>query len=110
MEGPLVLTYDRLDDAERARAALLADGVRASDVRIVSREDGAGPVEGNFTLGNGRAAGASGDRYDDNLADVANRGTVLMTVDVAGAQARERAIRIARPFGALDVQRRTDLP
>jgi hypothetical protein len=42
-----------------------------------------------------------------NFGNEAKRGQVLMTVVIDDAPARERALRIVQPFGAIDVERRT---
>ena len=103
---PLLLTFDVLERAEAARSALLAEGFEADAVQVRAREDETGGTQGDFTVGSGRAASASRSRYEANFGDEAKRGQVLMTVALADAQARERALRIVQPFGAIDVERR----
>ena len=104
--APLVLTFDVLERAEAARAALLAEGFAPDAVQVRAREDETGATQGDFTVGSGRPATASRSRYQANFGDEAKRGQVLMTVALGDAQARERALRIVQPFGAIDVERR----
>jgi hypothetical protein len=81
MKAPLVVTFDRLTDAEAARHALLDAGFAPSSIHLVSREDEAGPVQGNFTVGDGHPD-THGNPYELNFEDVVQRGTLLMSVDV----------------------------
>ena len=104
--APLVLTFDVLERAEAARAALIAAGFAGDAVRVMAREDEAGATQGDFTVGSGRPATASGSRYQANFGNEAKRGQVMMTVAVADAEARRRALDVTRPFGAIDVERR----
>jgi hypothetical protein len=104
--APLVLTFDVLERAEAARAALIAAGFPADAVRVAAREDEAGATQGDFTVGSGRPATASKSRYEANFGDAAKRGQVMMTVALADAAARERALEVTRPFGAIDVEGR----
>lgn len=73
------MVFDRLGEAEAARARLVANGVPREDVRIVSREDEAGPVQGNFTVGDGRPD-VTGDPYDN--ARKVLRGTALLEIHI----------------------------
>jgi hypothetical protein len=104
--APLVLTFDVLERAEAARAALIDAGFAPEAVQVAAREDEAGATQGDFTVGSGRPATASESRYQANFGDEAKRGQVMMTVAIADADARERAVRITQPFGAIDVERR----
>ncbi|MDM5178042.1 hypothetical protein PO883_12655 [Massilia sp. DJPM01] len=44
--------FDAFDTAQQARAALLADGFGADALELKVHDDEAGPVEGNFLVGN----------------------------------------------------------
>jgi hypothetical protein len=81
MKANLVATFDRLADAEAARNALIGAGFAPTAIHLVSREDEAGPVQGNFTVGDGRPD-THGDPYDRNYDIVQHRGTLLMNVEV----------------------------
>jgi len=50
MADTLLRVFDSFDVAERAREALIASGIPASAITLDSRNDEAGPVEGNFAL------------------------------------------------------------
>jgi hypothetical protein len=106
MAASLLLTFDVLERAEAARGALVAAGFAPQAVQVRAREDEAGATQGDFTVGSGRAATPTESRYEANFGDEAKRGQVLMTVALTEADARERALRIVQPFGAIDVERR----
>ena len=93
MSEPLVVTFDRLPEAEAARDALIAAGFAAASIHLVSRQDEAGPVQGNFTVGDGHPD-THGNPYELNYEDVVQRGTLLMTVEVEDAERRRVAERI----------------
>jgi hypothetical protein len=57
-------------------------------------------------LGSGRAPTPSASNYEANFGDETKRGQVMMTVVLADADARTRALEIVQPFGAIDVERR----
>ena len=50
MADTLLRVFDSLTVAERAREALIASGISAAAITLDSRNDEAGPVEGNFAL------------------------------------------------------------
>ena len=52
MSHTLIKVYDDFSAAQNAREQLLASGFSSSSVHLSSRDDEAGPVEGNFTVGN----------------------------------------------------------
>jgi hypothetical protein len=93
MPQPLVVTFDRLADAEAARQALIDAGFTPASIELVSREDEAGPVQGNFTVGDGHPD-THGNPYELNYEDVEQRGTLLMTVDVEDGERRALAASI----------------
>jgi hypothetical protein len=95
MTQPLVLTFDRLADAEAARVRLIGAGFPASSIHLDSREDEAGPVQGNFTVGDGHPD-THGNPYELNYEDVVQRGTLLLTVDVDSDARRSQAAALAQ--------------
>ncbi|MCW7540085.1 hypothetical protein OOT46_19810 [Aquabacterium sp. A7-Y] len=105
MSHEVVRTYDRLGDAEQARLTLLSSGFDADSVHLSSTVDEAGPVEGNFLVGNGRRSSGRADAYDRNYAQVAHRGSVLLTVDAEDGEQQRRAAGILDASGAFDVHR-----
>jgi hypothetical protein len=96
--------YDTLDHAEMARNALLAAGYDADQVEIEAMNSEAGPVAGNFTVGNSSdhsdhsGIGDSGD-YGDNFKGVSHGAIIKLTVavesDASHAQANEVLDRVA---------------
>ena len=79
--------YDTLDHAETARKALLAAGYDKEQVQIEAMNSEAGPVAGNFTVGNSSdhsdhsGIGDSGD-YAANFKDVSHGAVIKLTVAV----------------------------
>jgi hypothetical protein len=104
MNEPVVFLYDRFDDADHARSALLDAGFAAANVRLSSRHDEAGPVESNFLIGNG-AREAHGDEYENDFAAPMQRAGNMVEVDVQQPGDRERATEIMKRFHPVDVDR-----
>lgn len=98
--------YDSLDHAERARQALLAAGYGADQVQVEAMNSEAGPVAGNFTVGNGSdlsdhsGIGDSGD-YGENFKGVRQGAIIKLTVAVESD---------ARHAQAMDILDRADTP
>ena len=96
--------YDTLDHAEMARNALLAAGYDRDQVQIEAMNGEAGPVAGNFTVGNSSdhsnhsGIGDSGD-YNANFRDVRQGPIIRLTVavdsDSSHAQANDVLDRVA---------------
>lgn len=112
---PLVSSFDSFEAATRAREALVAGGVNPDMVQIRVIQDEAGPVEGNFWVGNSRAADGGESKgiragpevpYDKNFRNTVNRGVHLVMVNVTEAILRERAQGILGEFGGIDPQGR----
>lgn len=101
MSNPIVRVFDGYDNAQQARAALLADGFDDGAVSLTINNDEAGPVEGNFTVGN-TPVESEHHRYDNNYARIAQRSQCLLTVDAPDRARAERAQAILREFGARD--------
>lgn len=93
MARPVVQSFDRLDEAERARDALIASGFDAHAVHLAAREDEAGPVQGNFTVGDGKPC-RDEDGYERNFRDVAQRSAILLSVEVTTAEEQAVAARL----------------
>jgi hypothetical protein len=120
MGASLFRTFGSFEDAQKAHAALLRSGLPPSSVTLRSHQDEAGPVEGNFAVGNGRSPapaslkemmysllGKRDDSYDANFAQSVSRGVYTVTVEVADAAQHERACAILDQLGAVDVEDRT---
>ena len=96
--------YDSLEHAEMARNALLSAGYSADQVQIEAMNSEAGPVAGNFAVGNSSdhsnhsGIGDSGD-YADNFKGVRQGAIIKLTVavdsDSSHAQANDVLDRVA---------------
>ena len=99
MEHAVVRIFDVFEHAEEARAALLADGFDPAEISFSIANDEAGPVEGNFTVGN---LPVESDRhtYDRNYAKPNQTAQCLFTVAASDAVQAGRADAILARFGA----------
>lgn len=77
MPNTLIRIFDEFSHADDARNALLHAGFAADELQLITTEDEAGPVQGNFYLGNGNRSDPS---YNGNYADAVNRGTFILTI------------------------------
>jgi hypothetical protein len=103
---PLVRSFSTLDEATAAVEALAAAGLSRDMVQLIVREDEAGPVSGNFLIGNGRtshgrapAAVRTGLEvpYDENFREPSYRGGFLVAVHgLEPAQAARARAELAR--------------
>lgn len=109
MSHTLIKVYDDFSAAQSAREQLLASGFSSSSVHLSARDDEAGPVEGNFTVGNKdrdtKGAGglfrsllgghddptASDDVYTRKFENVVQRGMYMLTVDATDDNEAARA-------------------
>lgn len=110
----LIKVFERFADAEDARSELLAAGFAPYQIRLGAPDDEAGPVEGNFTVGNPDKAtgvlesiinaftGADHNSYERNYANPAFRGVYHLCVDAQDQQLLARAQDIMRRFGGVD--------
>jgi hypothetical protein len=110
---PLVRSFASLDEATQARQALLDEGIDPERMEVRVIQDEAGPVEGNFVSGNGRAAhGGEPDAvrtgpeipYEDNFKRTVTRGVHLLMVDVRDEDSRARAQGVLSQAGGVDPQ------
>lgn len=96
MSDFLLRMYDTLAHAEIARNALLAAGYGAEMVQIEAMNSEAGPVAGNFTVGNSSdhsdhsGIGDSGD-YSENFKDVREVAIIRLIVAVDSDSSRALA-------------------
>jgi hypothetical protein len=115
----LIRIFDHFPDAEQARTRLLAEGFPPHAVQLDAGDDEAGPVQGNFTVGNRdtmtsrleRAINAlfGGDNhmYRRNYGKTAFRGMVRLVVATRHADEQERAHAILQACGGSDIEQRT---
>jgi hypothetical protein len=118
MPNTLIKVYDDFSVAQNARDQLLASGFPSSSVHLSARDDEAGPVEGNFTVGNKDLGpegigglfrsmfgssddpGKSNDPYTRDFSNVVQRGIYILTVDANNDDESARASDIMDRFGA----------
>lgn len=108
MANTLIRVYSSMSNAQHARLQLLDAEFPESRVHLVSTKDEAGPVQGNFTVGNLHPD--DDVIYQHDYGHVAQRGTCLLTVEAEDEEQARRADEIMRRFGAMDVERRTAQP
>jgi hypothetical protein len=112
----LMHSFDRFEDARGAREALIAAGLPGDAVELRVIEDEAGPVEGNFVIGNGRGEDDNSSttqlldapsRYEPNLERPVSRGVHLLLVQPANEMQRQQAQAVLdRHPGAVDIAAR----
>jgi hypothetical protein len=109
MDNTIVRLFERTADAEAARNALLEAGFSPDDVQLGSLMDEAGPVEGNFYVGNAdietpgqKAGGNDAGSYRRNFDKVEWRGHYVLTVEAGEEQRAQAAAVLMDRFGALD--------
>ncbi|CUI03618.1 hypothetical protein [Massilia antarctica] len=96
--------FDKVDTAEQARAALLADGFGSDALELKVHDDEAGPVEGNFLVGN-TPIESDQHVYDRNYANPVQRGQCILMVNAADAATAACASAILAGLGARDPDR-----
>ncbi|MDQ1816706.1 hypothetical protein RBA41_25730 [Massilia sp. CCM 9210] len=93
--------FDEFEKAEQAHAALLADGFGSDALELKVHNDEAGPVEGNFLVGN-TPIESEEHVYERNYARPVQRGQCVLIVDAADPATAARASAILAGFGARD--------
>ena len=121
MSITLIRIYNDLSQAENARRELLDSGIESSHIELKSKEDEAGPVQGNFVAGNdeskedaflrrfGSATGAEEQTYERDYRDAIQRGTILLAVQADNDEECELTSNIMERFGGIDIDARTSL-
>ncbi len=99
LEHAIVRIFEGVEQAEKARQALLAEGFDRDAVQLSIANDEAGPVEGNFTVGN-TPPESQHHRYDNNYARVRHAAQCVMTVAAPNPAAAAGAAAILGRFGA----------
>ncbi len=123
MANTLIRIYDSFLNAENARKELLDAGFTTDRVRLIARDDEAGPVQGNFTVGNipsvrdgisglfSSSSSSPNDSFDQtyarDFANAAQHGSYLLMVDTNDDHQQALAADIMQRFGAIDVDKRT---
>ncbi len=99
MQQAVVRIFDVFERAQRAREALLAEGFAPADITVSIANDEAGPVQGNFTVGN---LPVESDRhtYERNYAPTAQVAQCIVAVAAADAALAARADAVLVRCGA----------
>jgi hypothetical protein len=104
MPATYLRSFSDFDEANAARAALLAASPEALSVELLVVESEAGPAQGNFLVGNGRypalgsAAGGAVQQapYEFNFDRVVHRGEYLLIIHTSSPA--EQVDQVLRPF------------
>lgn len=119
MSITLIRVYNDLSRAENARRELLKSGIEPSHVELTSKEDEAGPVQGNFATGNdesgenaflrrfGSVVGGEEQTYERDYRDAIQRGKVMLAVQADNDEECELASGILKHFGGIDFNQQT---
>jgi len=97
----IVRVMETIEEAERARQALLSEGFDANGIEISHTGDEAGPAEANFTVGDSPAV-KGGTDYKDVYTPGLEISKCIVTVTTANAAQAERAAAILEYHGAKD--------
>lgn len=98
MEQTLIYVFDDFAAAERARDELLAYGFQKAAVELTVRDDEAGPVKGNFTVGDNPAA-AGGTDYKATFANPTHRGGCMLAITPFDPAQAKYAIALMARYG-----------
>ena len=101
MSHAMIRVFDVDTQAEQARDALLAEGFTSEHVQLIARDDEAGPVEGNFAVGN-EPVESQHHTYDRNYAGATQRGHCMITVEESNPSLAALAEAILARYGARD--------
>ena len=100
MDTPMIRSFEAFDDAATAQAELVAAGLPVDALNLRVLQDEAGPVEGNFLVGNGRDS--ADDPYTTNFKHAITRGAFLLEVHTRDAGLRVVAEGIFRRHRCTD--------
>jgi hypothetical protein len=97
MEPPLLYVFDDFDTAERIYEEFLSNGFDPAGVQLTVRDDEAGPVKGNFTVGD--AVAEADKEYGNAFAHPTDRGHVILTVTPIDPTQAQFAIALMARYG-----------
>jgi hypothetical protein len=101
MENQLIYIFDDFDTAECARKELIKFGFDAAGVNLEARDDEAGPVQGNFTIGDNPEA-AGGTDYHHTFANPTQRGLYMLTIVPTSPMQSNYAVALLARYGVTD--------
>lgn len=113
MPNTLVSTYSQLTAANQARNELLASGFDIDAVHVIAKEDEAGGMNSNFTVGNPQHNPSNGlkefgpdedqQTYANSYADPQRPAEIMLTVDAQNEQQTQQAADILKRCGAVRI-------
>lgn len=101
MEAALIYVFDDFDTAQKARAELLQYGFGMDAVELRISDDEAGPVQGNFTVGDATHASPGSD-YASTFGTVAHRGNCTLMIAPTSPTQSQYAIALMARYGVSD--------
>jgi hypothetical protein len=101
MEHPLMYVFDDFDTAQKARAELIQYGFSNDAVELRISDDEAGPVQGNFTVGDATHA-TPGHDYSTTFGTVAHRGNCMLMIAPSSPTHSQYAIALMARYGVSD--------
>lgn len=101
-DGGLVRSFSTFELAEAAKAAVLSLGVSANAVQLQMLQDEAGPVEGNFLVGNGRAS-LDNSAYESNFAHTVAHGSCLLILNAVPDDQRSEVEAALNKLGGVNL-------
>jgi hypothetical protein len=101
MQQAIIRVFDEFDHAEHARDALVESGFARDAVEVSVREDEAGPVEGNFTVGNVPVESQQ-STYGNSYRNPRMRGHCMVMVHAADSDVAAHAVAILERCGGRD--------
>jgi len=101
MEAPLIYVFDDFDLAQKARGELIQFGFGNDAVELRISDDEAGPVQGNFTVGDACHA-TPGSDYASTFGTVAHRGNCMLMIAPSSPTHSQYAIALMARYGVSD--------
>lgn len=101
MQTALIYVFDDFDVAQKARAELVQYGFDNDAVELRISDDEAGPVQGNFTVGDAAHA-TPGTDYDSTFGTVAHRGNCMLMIAPNSPTQSEYAVALMARYGVSD--------
>lgn len=101
MEQALIYVFDDFELAQKARAELIQYGFGNDAVELRISDDEAGPVQGNFTVGDANHA-TPGSDYDSTFGTVTHRGNCMLMIAPSSPTHADYAIALMARYGVSD--------
>jgi hypothetical protein len=101
MEQALIYVFDDFELAQKARAELIQYGFGNDAVELRISDDEAGPVQGNFTVGDAAHA-TPGSDYSSTFGTVTHRGNCMLMIAPSSPTHADYAIALMARYGVSD--------